>query len=216
MRNGTQAQRHNILVLAFTTVVLFIVGTPSAPAQTFTLYLCKNGSSNSPSDCSGSNWSTGNGGASNSHNTEGGTIAYRAVLNGLTVNNTYTMDLQYTTKFSSLHAIDYLTSPNVWAPGSPATSVDPCSGVSGLTIGSTTIFSCPVTVSSSGSMVYLYNSFDLPVAGYVCAAPLSHEGVPEESRQQRVASRAHAQTGRGWACGARRSAGQTFRSRWSE
>lgn len=54
-------------------------------------------------------WVNGNAGASNSHYTEGMSIAYRALLTGLTAGKTYSIVIGYDTKHSDAMALDYLT-----------------------------------------------------------------------------------------------------------
>lgn len=54
-------------------------------------------------------WVNGNAGASNAHYVEGHSIAYRSLITGLTINNSYEYVIEYDTKHSSAMAIDYLT-----------------------------------------------------------------------------------------------------------
>src|SRR5829696_5403555 len=71
---------------------------------------CRNGDFDHPVDCLGATWVNGNAGAQNAHYVEGGSIAYRMRLTGLTANNDYTLVMSYNITHSGAEAIDYLTS----------------------------------------------------------------------------------------------------------
>ncbi len=122
---------------------------------------CRNGSVASPSNCvdsgSGSTgWVNGNAGDSDSHYAEGYSIPYRTVMTNLPTGTTITLDLGYDIKHSDHNAIDYLTHYNRLEPHTPfghsAETIDPTSGVSGVS-GTTTTYAIPAP-SSSGSPVF--------------------------------------------------------------
>jgi hypothetical protein len=129
-----------------------------APAST-DLEQCRNGSASSPNDCvalgGGSGWVTGNVGASQGHLTEGLSIPYRAVMTNLPIGTPITITFGYDIKHSDKHAIDYLTHYNRLLPHTifahPAETIDPTSGVAGIS-GTTTTFPIPAP-DSTGSPV---------------------------------------------------------------
>jgi len=86
---------------------------------------CHNGAYNgvvtSPQDCTGSNWANGNANENNSHYIEDGHIRYRLGFGGLTIGQTYTINVNYDRLQGSDHAIDYLTTYNAEA----SATVDP-------------------------------------------------------------------------------------------
>jgi hypothetical protein len=64
-------------------------------------------------------WVNGNAGASTAHYVEGMSIGYRSLLTGLIVDHQYSYVIEYDTKHSSKHAIDYLTYYQRLEPHSP-------------------------------------------------------------------------------------------------
>jgi len=68
-------------------------------------------------------WQNGNLGQSNSLYYEGDSVAYRMLIGGLTIGETYTVTIQWDTTKGGKHALDYLTSYN-----ETVTSADPCEG----------------------------------------------------------------------------------------
>ena len=138
---------------------IYVLKTSSSSNPSASLEQCRNGAAGSPNNClslGGSvGWVNGNAGSSNSHYVEGFSIPYRAILEDLPINTPITITLEYDIKHSGAHAIDFLTSYDRLQPHSPfghtAESVDPTSGVTGLSATTTTyaipapsIFSSPV------------------------------------------------------------------------
>jgi hypothetical protein len=98
-------------------------------------------------------WVNGNAGSSNSHYTEGMSIAYRTLLTGLTNGRVYTIVIGYDTKHSDAMAIDYLTHFQRLEPHGPfghaAEVINPLRMESGsseynMTVGAPLQFAFPV------------------------------------------------------------------------
>jgi len=104
---------------------------------------CANGGVGDPPEpCSGAGWVNGNLGASKSHCVEGDSVAYRDVFTGLTSGSSYTVTIEYDTTKSGKHALDYLTSFD--RTETLAMGNNPCSGVTGCTLGTFTTATIPV------------------------------------------------------------------------
>ncbi|HWQ11726.1 MAG TPA: hypothetical protein VNL77_02940 [Roseiflexaceae bacterium] len=120
---------------------------------------CRNGSAASPNNCldlgGSQGWANGNANTTQAHYIEGYSIPYRVKMTDLPLNTTITLDLGYDIKHSGKHAIDFLTHFDRLQPhtgfGHAAETVDPTSGVSGL---SATVSTFPIPApSSAGSPV---------------------------------------------------------------
>jgi len=105
---------------------------------------CANGGVGDPVDpCTGSAWVNGNVNQSKAHWREGDSVAYRQILTGFTIGSTgNTVTLGYDTTKSGKHALDYLTSFD--RTETLAMGNNPCSGVSGCSLGTFTTFPIPV------------------------------------------------------------------------
>lgn len=104
---------------------------------------CANGGVGDPVDpCSGSAWVNGNVNNSKAHWVEGQSVAYRQILTGFTIGSTgNTVTLGYDTTKGGKHALDYLTSFD--RTETLAMGNNPCSGVSGCSLGTFTTFPIP-------------------------------------------------------------------------
>jgi len=93
---------------------------------------CANGPKTAPVNCTGSNWQNGNLNENQSHWNEGDSVAYRDVITGLPIGETYTLTIQYDTTQNGKHAEDFLTSYDrtEHTPGN-----DPCSGETDCVLG---------------------------------------------------------------------------------
>ncbi len=112
-------------------------------AESAQLTQCANGGIGNPVlPCSGSNWDTGNVNNSKAHWVEGQSVAYRMVLEGFTVGQSYSVEIGYDTTKGGKHAVDYLTSFD--RTETLAMGNDPCSGVAGCNLGTFTTFPIPV------------------------------------------------------------------------
>lgn len=111
---------------------------PQAPPN---LDQCANGQFGSPiMTCTGASWQNGNLNSQNSQWVEGQGVPYRLRLTGLTIGVPATYRLEYDTTLSGgKHAIDYLLSHDVNAPGSA-----PCDGIAGCDPNSATTFDIPL------------------------------------------------------------------------
>lgn len=105
---------------------------------------CANGGVGDPVDpCSGAGWVNGNANQSKAHWREGESVAYRQILTGFTPGSTgHTVTLGYDTTKAGKHALDYLTSFD--RTETLAMGNNPCSGVSGCSLGTFTTFPIPV------------------------------------------------------------------------
>lgn len=116
-------------------------------AESANLDQCANGGIGDPVEpCSGSAWVNGNVNASKAHWVEGQSVAYRQILSGFTVGSTgNTVTIGYDTTKGGLHALDYLTSfdrTETLADGN-----NPCSGVTGCSLGTFTTYAIPTDVN---------------------------------------------------------------------
>jgi LPXTG-motif cell wall-anchored protein len=143
------------MLLTFTVVVAVPGLTAPADAGTASVNLdqCANGSTASrATPCT---WQNGNLNTSNAHLIEGYSVPYRAIMEDLPTGTPVTIILGYDIKASGKHALDYVTSYERYNPhlgfGHPAETVDPTSGVTGLSATEAT-FPIPAP-SSSGSPV---------------------------------------------------------------
>ena len=138
-----------LTVLAIVVAIIALIAKQTSPLQaagkpSMSLEQC----SNKGPTCDSSNaskWVTGNLGSSNSEYSEGDAVAYRAVLEKLTVGSTYKVGIEWDSTVSGRHAIDYLTSFDF-----SETTADPCAGIA---CGSQSTLSIPMDPSVSGSMV---------------------------------------------------------------
>ncbi len=104
---------------------------------------CENGKVGDPPDpCSGTHWVTGNVNQAKAHWVEGQSLVYRAVLEGFTVGNSYSITIGYDTSKGGKRAIDYLTSFD--RTETLAMGNNPCSGVAGCSLGTFTTAPIPV------------------------------------------------------------------------
>src|SRR4030042_3119214 len=140
---------------------------PHTPTPSGNLDQCSNGSSVSPTNpCT---WVNGNLNSNQAHYVEGQSVPYRLIMEDLPVSSSITLTLGYDIKHSDKHALDYLTHFNRLEPHSPfghtAETIDPASGISGLSATVTT-YSIP-SPSSVGSPVsgQPTTSFDALPAG---------------------------------------------------
>lgn len=83
---------------------------------------CSNGSATCDASHT-ANWQTGSLNASNSHFSEGESVPYRSVIQGLTVGATYGVTISWKSSDSGRHTIDYVTSYDRTEVGA-----DPCAG----------------------------------------------------------------------------------------
>lgn len=100
-----------------TTTTESAVKAPGSPtlveASAVSISQCANGKASAPEVCNDTDsWVTGNVNQAKAHYNEGDTIAYRAVITGLTPGQTYTYAMEWDTTKAGLHAIDYLTTYN--------------------------------------------------------------------------------------------------------
>jgi hypothetical protein len=138
-----------IAVFVLVVAVIAVIAKQASPLQaagkpSISLEQC----ANKGPTCDASNasqWVTGNLGTSNSEYSEGDAVAYRAVLNNLTVGSTYKVDIEWDSTVSGRHAMDYLTSFDF-----SETTADPCAGIA---CGSQSTLSIPMDPSVSGAMV---------------------------------------------------------------
>ena len=112
-------------------LLLLCFAASSSFGQSANLDQYRNGRASAPI-VTGSNWVNGNAGASNSHYTEGYSIAYRCVMAGLPTATPITITFSYDVTHSSHLAIDYLTyflrlEPHTYY-GHPAEPIDPTAG----------------------------------------------------------------------------------------
>ena len=116
--------------MVITAILLAVLSVKfDSPAQaavkpTVTLDQCANLTTTCDSSHS-ANWQNGNLGTNNADYAEGDSVAYRSVITGLTVGETYFLDIDWdSTENGGHHAIDYLTSFD-----RTETTADPCAGV---------------------------------------------------------------------------------------
>ena len=83
---------------------------------------CSNGSATCDASHT-ANWQTGSLNAANSHFSEGESVPYRSVIQGLTVGATYGVTISWKSSDSGRHTIDYVTSYDRTEVGA-----DPCAG----------------------------------------------------------------------------------------
>ena len=115
-----------VVVAVFLTVLSVKFDSPAEAAvrPSVALDQCSNLTTTCDSAHS-ANWQNGNLGTSNSDYAEGESVAYRSVITGLTVGQTYFLNLEWdSTENGGHHAIDYLTSFD-----RTETTADPCAGV---------------------------------------------------------------------------------------
>src|SRR3989344_9234566 len=92
-------------------------------AEAANLDQARNGSSSSP--ISPINWVNGNANSTQAPYAEGQSVPYRVKVTGLTVSNSYTIEVGFDIVNGGKHALDFLTNNNRIAE-----TVDPCTGVS--------------------------------------------------------------------------------------
>ena len=134
--------------LLLTSAVAIAAGNPSA-----TLDQCANGSITSPDttpcQTTGSEWVNGNLGSSKAHYSEGDSVPYRFTFGNLATGATvHTVTLEWDTTKSSKHALDYITTWN-----RTVTTSNPCIGVSGCSLGTSTTFPIPADSQVAGQGV---------------------------------------------------------------
>ncbi|MGH3064748.1 MAG: DUF11 domain-containing protein, partial [Gaiellaceae bacterium] len=159
---------------AVSLLVLLPDGARSAPlAAAANLDQCRNGASAAPADCVDTDpnlgWVNGNAGSTNSHFVEGYSIPYRATLTEIPTVSSITLTLGYDIKHSGKHALDYLTHFDRLEPHAPfghgAESIDPLSGVSGVS-STVSIFAIPApSAAGSPAAGQPTNSFNALPAG---------------------------------------------------
>jgi len=134
--------------LLLTSAVAIAAGNPSA-----TLDQCANGSITSPDttpcQTTGSEWVNGNLGSSKAHYSEGDSVPYRFTFGNLATGATvHTVTVEWDTTKSSKHALDYITTWN-----RTVTTSNPCIGVSGCSLGTSTTFPIPADPQVTGQGV---------------------------------------------------------------
>jgi hypothetical protein len=187
----------NFIPMMLASFIALGISARYAGAQAYNLDQCRNGSSTAHASCvdagatnldpnspdsqpNSTGWANGNAGQSNSHYAEGGSIAYRNRVTGLTP-GTYTLRMSYGIKHGDVHALDYLTHvnrPGTTDPASPgpATIVDPCHGaaVPGVTNCQIPVDGFPATIAGANLNVD-WNTFVIP-SPTICASPKNDLG----------------------------------------
>jgi hypothetical protein len=148
MLNGILA----ILILSFFTVQSAFSQT--LVNQSANLDQVRNGGASAPNDPG--NWVNGNANAVQAHYSEGWSIPYRMVMEGLSI-GTHKLVIEWDTKDNGKHAIDYITSyNNLDYPvdshagfGHAPETIDPTIGITGLGAPSTFPIPAPGSVGAS-------------------------------------------------------------------
>jgi uncharacterized protein (TIGR03382 family) len=109
-------------------------GNPSA-----NLDQCANGPLASPVACTGGAWVNGNLNANQAHYVEGQSVPYRMRFDNLNTGTAHAVRIEWDTSQTGSHAEDYVTTFS-----RTETTADPCSGVSGCSLSSSSTYGIPV------------------------------------------------------------------------
>ena len=113
-----------VLLLAILATVWTAIGdrVDAASGPSADLEQCANDGSTCDASHA-SQWQTGNLNGSNSHYSEGESVPYRSVIEGLTVGATYAVTISWKSSDNGRHTLDYITSYD-----RTESSADPCAG----------------------------------------------------------------------------------------